>query len=156
VATSEESSGSESEISAADGQRFRRPRDRGADVGRHVVGTFRVVLVVSVLRRETREERLQIAPHRRVSVLLHDQRCAGVLHTDVAQARPHASRLHDAADRFRHVVEPLAARLDPDRLLMHLHARSQRGSCGPSTRPRSLSCGRKRPLYSSEAQPSTR
>ena len=73
-----------------------------------------------------------------------------------SQARPHASRLHDAADRFRHVVEPLAARLDPDRLLMHLHARSQPGDCGPSTRPRSLSCGRKRPLYSSEAQPSTR
>src|SRR5439155_22027520 len=129
---------------------------RGGDVRSHVVLPLFLVLVVGAFGREPRQKRLQIPPHGRVGVLLDDQRGAGVLYADVAQSRPDTGDVHDATDGVGHVVETSPARLEADRFLVHFQAGSHLGECGASTRPRSLSWGRKRPLYSSEGQPSTR
>ena len=56
-------------------------------MGRHVVGPLAVVDVGGIaVRRQPGRVALQVAPHGRVGVLADDQRGAGVMDEDVAEA----------------------------------------------------------------------
>src|SRR2546425_7785845 len=55
------------------GDRLRGPGERGADVGRHVVGALGVVLVVGVLGGDAVGPALQVAEDRGIGVLLRSE-----------------------------------------------------------------------------------
>lgn len=82
---------------------------------RHVVGAFAVVLIEPfALRRERREDALEIAQHGGVGVLLNDERGGGVPAEEGEQAHAHALLARKGADGARHVVKTFAARLDAE------------------------------------------
>src|SRR5437868_9779622 len=116
--------GAEKQGSVADRNRLRRPRQRRADVARHVVRTFGVVLIVPVFGRDPFGPPLQIPQHRGIRVLLHDERRARVLYEHGAKAHLHAGAGHSATDLPGHVVQPAPAGAHLDFFLMHLHERT--------------------------------
>src|SRR5437868_4191617 len=77
----------EAHVAAVDGNRQRRLGERRSHVRRHVVGTFGGVYEerVSVLH-ETGEERLEVAQHVRIGVLLDQQAGRGVAYEEREQA----------------------------------------------------------------------
>src|SRR3972149_3938609 len=57
-----------------------RRGDHRLDMARHVVGSFFLMGVVAILRREEIERVGEIQPHIRVGILLDRQRCRGMTH----------------------------------------------------------------------------
>jgi signal recognition particle receptor subunit beta len=111
----------ERERALHDGNRLARTRDRRADVARHVVRSFRVVLVLRRLWREAIHPPREIAKHRGVGVLLNDERRARVPQENRTEPHAHVGRRDDAAHVRAHVVEAAPFRRDRERCLVLLH-----------------------------------
>src|SRR4030067_1214875 len=89
-------------------------------MARHVVGSFFLMGVGSILRREEIERVGEIQPHIRVGILLDRQRCRGMTHEHGEEpilagdafepARKLAGDLYEALARGRHLkgMAPLA------------------------------------------------
>src|SRR5581483_5176015 len=87
----------------------------GADVCRHVVGTFGGVAEERVaLRNQPVEEALQVAQHLRIGVLLDQQRGGGVLDVEGEEAGLDAGAPRPTLDLPGDLVEPPPFRLDGD------------------------------------------
>jgi len=83
--------GTELHFAVDDRNCFARARERHADVRRHVVGTFVVVLEVLIFRHELVEELFQIASRRRRGVFHRSQTATGVLHKNGDGSIAHAA-----------------------------------------------------------------
>jgi len=87
--------------SVADGQGQRTSKKRRFDVGSHVVGTLKRVLVKrGVLGDGPREVRFKIGPDCGIGILVQGQAGAGVQDMDVQQANSNVSDLIDLGDDF--------------------------------------------------------
>src|SRR5262245_59958210 len=118
----------EAEPALDDRDRERGGRERGAHVRRHVVGTLGVVREERVaLGHEPREPALEVAPCRRIRVLLDHQAGRGVLYEERAEALAQARARDDTLDLARELVEAGAARLEPE-------LRDHRGGAPPRSR----------------------
>src|SRR5688572_7786549 len=123
--------GPERELAVDDRDRELRRGQRGADVGGHVVGPLGGVAIQPlVLGHELPEERVEVAEHGGVGVLLHDERGRGVTNEDGEKPGRHLLAVDPRSQLARHVVEAGAARPDGEAMsrLPHASGLAQRAS----------------------------
>src|SRR5688572_28311314 len=130
--------GPERELAVDDRDRELRRGERGADVGGHVVGPLGGVAIEAlVLGHELPEERVEVAEHVRVGVLLHDERGRGVPNEDGEKPGRHLLAVDPRSQLARYVVEAGAARPDGEAMsrLPHASGLAQRASLLELCRP---------------------
>jgi hypothetical protein len=88
-------------------------RECGADVRRHIVGTFHGVAVQPVVfRRQAAEKSIQVVDHVRIGVLLDGQRGRRVLDEEGQETLTNGLLFQPSRDLTSEFVEPFAARGD--------------------------------------------
>ena len=88
-----------------------RQRQRSADMGRHVVQTFRTVAIAPRrFRRDPAEKAFKVSEDVRVSILLHQQRGRGVATPHRQQPGRHALVINPLHDAPANVHQPAALR----------------------------------------------
>ena len=125
--------GAELHFAVDDRYRFARARKRHPDVRRHVVGTFVVVLEVSIFRHQLIEKLFQIAPRGRRSVFHCSQTATGVLHKNGNGPVAHATLVDLVLNIIGDFVRALAACFDYEAVGVDAHLlcdRTQGGGGG--------------------------
>jgi hypothetical protein len=109
-----------------------RPSQRHADVRRHVVGAFVIVLELLIFRDEFVEKSLEITPRGRRGIFHCDQAATGMLdkHRDCSVA--HTALVDLTLNLVRDFVGALAVRLDDKIHVLHSHSRRAYAACGHS------------------------
>lgn len=114
--------GPEPHSPARDRNHLARPRQDHADVRRHIVGAFRVVLeIIRALRHQAIEECLEIAARGRISVLHDNQTATGVLRENRRRPELDPARGHDPRDFIGDLHRPFALRPNFEFLAVSRH-----------------------------------
>ena len=125
--------GAELHFAVDDRNCFTRARERHADVRRHIVGTFVVVLEVLIFRNQLIEKFFQIASRRRRSVFHRGQTATGVLHKNGNGSIAHAGPVDLVLNLIGDFVRAFAARFDRKAVGVDAHLlcdRTQDGCAG--------------------------
>jgi hypothetical protein len=114
--------GAEHEASVRERNRQLRRQQRGANMRRHIVGSFiGVAIAPRLLGGERAQEILEIGADLGRRILLDEQRSGGMAQIEGEKPRRHALRRDPAGDGCGDLVQSLPRRGDLQAVLCHAH-----------------------------------